>query len=639
MIKKINYKPEIDFLRAIAVTSVIIYHANINFLGYKILPGGYLGVDIFFVISGYLISAIILNKIEDKNFSFKDFYLRRARRILPALLVMIILIFPIAWLILLPSSLIDFSNSIIFSLGFSSNYYFYFTGLEYGAKSGLLKPLLHTWSLGVEEQFYLIFPLILIGGIFLFKKKIVYFLVFLFFSSIIFANYYFYLNSDLNFYILFSRIWELLFGTLILFFEKNRNFKVSKNESNFLCLLGLFLIFLSLTYFYESVPSPNYKNLLPIIGASIIILYMRKDTIIYKLFSLKIFLSIGLISYSLYLWHYPIFAFARNIRIEQSYLSLIIISLLTFLLSFLSYFFIEKPFRSEKFISNKKFLKILLITIIGLILISFITIKEKGFKSRFTNYDKFSVDYGKYLKEVRLKKYELSNPKFENKNKKNVLIIGNSHGRGMFNSLKFNENLFTNHEFSILDTQVRCIKFIIEKNQLCSEKKLSFLEKKIFQEADIISIATNFGKQDIEILKDIVIELKKINKEIILVSQKPYFYFENYLSTIDKFFINKKRLPNKDEIVELEKEYFDSHYTKIETEDGEWINVNKILKEISISEDVKLLIHKKILCNEVKKRCKFLTDDNRKIYYDASHYTLEGAKFAGKKMFELKWFD
>ena len=169
---KITYRPEIDGLRAVAVTAVILYHAQINIFDSQLFKGGFIGVDVFFVISGYLITTIILKElVTTGQFSFKNFYERRIRRILPALIFVMIVSIPFAWIFLLPNSLIDFSKSILYSLGFSSNFYFHFSGQQYDSESSLLKPFLHTWSLSVEEQFYIFFPIALLIT-FKFLKKI-----------------------------------------------------------------------------------------------------------------------------------------------------------------------------------------------------------------------------------------------------------------------------------------------------------------------------------------------------------------------------------------------------------------------------------------------------------------------------------
>ena len=159
---KLTYRPEIDGLRAIAIGAVILYHARITILGHQPFKGGFIGVDIFFVISGYLITSIILKELLTTiSFSFKHFYEKRVRRILPALLFVMLVSLPFAWIYFLPSSFIDFSKSILYSLGFSSNLYFHYSEQKYGAFDGLFIPFLHTWSLSVEEQFYILFPIVL----------------------------------------------------------------------------------------------------------------------------------------------------------------------------------------------------------------------------------------------------------------------------------------------------------------------------------------------------------------------------------------------------------------------------------------------------------------------------------------------
>ena len=214
MKKSLPYRPEIDGLRAIAVVAVIIFHAKLSFQGFNILPGGFFGVDIFFVISGFLITSIIINELELKgSFSFLNFYERRSRRILPMLMIVSLTSFIAGYAIIQSQHLIQFSQSSISSILFISNIYFYISGIAYDAQSSLLIPLLHTWSLSVEEQFYIIFP-ILLTLLFYFKKNIIKYLFILFVFSLISSELLSRHNQELNFYILSSRIWELLAGSL-----------------------------------------------------------------------------------------------------------------------------------------------------------------------------------------------------------------------------------------------------------------------------------------------------------------------------------------------------------------------------------------------------------------------------------------
>jgi|GEM_PF-1471940 len=216
MNRSMKYRPEIDGLRAIAVLSVIIYHAEFTFLGIDWATGGYIGVDIFFVISGYLITKLILLELEASNsFSFLNFYERRARRILPMLLTIIVISIPFAWDWMLPSQFVEFCKSVVSSILFSSNFFFYFAQTEYGADSSLMKPFLHTWSLGIEEQFYIVFPIFLILFRRFFKRQMLVFLLALFLLSLGFAEIGSSRNVEHNFYLPLSRFWELLAGAIL----------------------------------------------------------------------------------------------------------------------------------------------------------------------------------------------------------------------------------------------------------------------------------------------------------------------------------------------------------------------------------------------------------------------------------------
>ena len=310
---KLTYRPEIDGLRAIAVGAVILYHAQINILGYQPFKGGFIGVDIFFVISGYLITSIILKElVTTGSFSFKHFYERRIRRILPALLFVMLASLPFAWMYFIPSDFIDFSKSILYSLGFSSNFYFHYSGQQYGAVGGLLKPFLHTWSLSVEEQYYILFPIVLLITFKYFRNYLIHILILGFIISLGLAEWTSRNYSSLSFYFLHTRMWELLAGSILAYFEITKGHR-SNNQTLNLMLpsVGLFLIGHSILFFHDKMFHPSFYTLSSIIGVCLIIWFSQKDELITKLLSTKLFVGVGLISYSLYLWHYPIFAFTR----------------------------------------------------------------------------------------------------------------------------------------------------------------------------------------------------------------------------------------------------------------------------------------------------------------------------------------
>mgnify|MGYP006143021899 CR=1 FL=1 len=381
---KINYRPEIDGLRAIAVSSVILYHAKISIYGKTLFEGGFVGVDIFFVISGYLITLILLKDLKKYgSISFKKFYDRRIKRILPALFVVMVSILPFAWLYLLPLNLVDFSKSSLSSLGFFSNLYFYFSGQEYGANSGLLKPLLHTWSLSIEEQFYLLFPIFLVISYKYFRKKILLILIFVFLISLCLSLLGNKFNPVLNYYIISSRIWELLSGSLIAYLHSNNKIKEPpKSLSLILPSIGFLFILDYIFFFQDELSHPSIHTLKPIIGTCLILYFSNKNEIISKLLSLKLFVGIGLISYSLYLWHYPIFAFARITRFaEDSLFKELLVGFIILIFSIITYFFVEVPARNRK--TQSKLIYLILITLFFTILsFNFFAISSNGFKSR-----------------------------------------------------------------------------------------------------------------------------------------------------------------------------------------------------------------------------------------------------------------
>jgi peptidoglycan/LPS O-acetylase OafA/YrhL len=273
----------------------------------------------------------------------------------------------------------DFSKSILYSLGFSSNFYFHNTGQEYGAESGLLKPFLHIWSLSVEEQFYILFPIVLLITFNYFKKYLIHILMLGFVASLVLADWSSRNYPLLNFYILPTRAWELLAGSILAYFEITRG-KRSENKTFNLVLptIGLLLIGYSILFFNNKMFHPSFYTLFPIIGACLIIWFSNKNEIITKILLTKLFVGIGLISYSLYLWHYPIFAF--SLITDFAHLNLfkkLLLGIIISALSIFTYYFIERPARNK----SRKFIMIIsLIIITVLVIVNINIIKKNGYR-------------------------------------------------------------------------------------------------------------------------------------------------------------------------------------------------------------------------------------------------------------------
>ena len=339
---KLTYRPEIDGLRAIAVMAVVLYHAQISIFGKEIFKGGFIGVDIFFVISGYLITSIILKELLiTGSFSFKKFFERRIRRILPALLLVMVVSLPFAWKYMLPYSFVDYSKSILTSLGFNSNFYFWYSGQRYGAEPSLLKPFLHTWSLSIEEQYYILFPIILLFFFKMLRSYLLYILIFGFFVSLLLAEWGSKNYSSLNFYILPTRGWELMAGSIIAYVEIFKGHRTRiKILNTIFCAIGFVLIGYSFLFFDDEMFHPSFYTLYPIIGVCLIIWFSNKDELITKILSTELLVGIGLISYSLYLWHYPIFSFLRITEATVTQLEKIVCLVLSLVMSIISYFLI-----------------------------------------------------------------------------------------------------------------------------------------------------------------------------------------------------------------------------------------------------------------------------------------------------------
>lgn len=371
----IQYRAEVDGLRCLAVLPVLLFHAGIS-----LFSGGFIGVDVFFVISGYLITSILIKEISEGSFSIVNFYERRARRILPALMVVLFASMPFAWFWMLPGQLKDFSQTLVSVTLFSSNVLFWIKSGYFEAASEL-KPLLHTWSLAVEEQYYLFFPLLMM---LLWRKGrplTLFVIVFLSILSFIVADMNLLNDASATFYLILSRLWELGIGSIVAFTAPN--IKASRLVSETLSGLGLLLILFGVFFFSSLTPFPGRFALFPTIGAALILLFGSPVVMVGRLLSHRWIVGIGLISYSLYLWHFPVFAFARLRSLEAP--STLVFSgliLLTFILAVLSYRYVERPMRDKSKVGRQRVIYSALITSVVVMGIGLVGSVYKGFPAR-----------------------------------------------------------------------------------------------------------------------------------------------------------------------------------------------------------------------------------------------------------------
>jgi peptidoglycan/LPS O-acetylase OafA/YrhL len=666
----LNYRPEINGLKAIAIISVIIYHAQINLFNELIFKGGFLGIDIFFVISGYLVSlSIFSNFYKTGTFKFITFISNRLKRILPNLLFVLVISVLIAWFALSPNDLINFSKSLISSIAFNSNFYFHFAGNAFGEYNSLTKPLLHTWSLSVLVQFYLIFSLCLLLIFRFFTKYLIHILFLLFLISFIFADFYSKNYPSLSFYILPTRFWELILGSLLAYFELKSSDRNTKKKINIIMpFVGLTLISISLFFFNDQMFYPSFFTLVPIFGVCLIIWFSNKEGIFTKLLS-----GIGLISYSLYLWHYPIFAYARSSGLIQgSGSNKILIALLVILLSLISYFLIEKKTIKRKY-SLKSFFNYLLLASIILVLINFMIIKHNGFTNRVPEIIGKNINYISPASALKNQNGEecfnnLEGCKFNINGLKTIFAIGDSHMSALSYNLK-DRVIKKNYSF-VTSVYGNCLYFpgfdkYYKKTNKISDKCLNSyfldLEKKLLNENNSIVI---FGgrfplfieksyfdnleggkeKKDLswlhemrpvgnyknieESFKDSVKKISKNGNKIILIYPIPEAGWNIPNKIFKDFFIFKKNLVQENYI-----------HTSYEAYINRTKSSFKLLDSIKGKNIYRVYPHK-LFCNTIiKDRC-ITHNKNDIFYFDSHHVSSKGSELINdlilKKIAEIE---
>ena len=647
---KLSYRPEIDGLRAISVIAVVFYHVEIFFNDTKLLSGGFIGVDIFFVISGYLITSIIIKEIYSTNgFSLLNFYKRRARRILPALFGMIAISIIFAWTYLTPTSFMQYSKSILSSIFFFSNYFFYFEGLVYNAENSLLKPLLHTWSLSVEEQFYIIFPLLLIFISRFFNKNFFLFFLILFFLSFISSIYTTKINSMLSFFSTFSRAWEFIAGSFLAYIEiKQKKFKYK--DSNFLSILGLILIVFSIFFFNNNTFHPSYITIMPILGAVLIILSPNPKTLVNKILSSFIFVKIGLISYSFYLWHFPVFAFARNRGKELSDFDKIELLAVTIILSILSYLFIEKPFRNKNLISFKYIMVIIFILSSSFVYLNHYSNKTNGFDNRLhvflKNTQRVLLEHSVKDKDGNCFERIDNFCSFNKFSKDAVFLIGDSHlevlSEDLLNRIKQKKmNYISMNRGSCI--YLPNFKKVYKKNNeevhncTLESKKIIDLEieknpnsiiilggnfKEHFNKVQEWEYQSELNLKPLEHFTNSIVELLKNDYKVVLIYPIPtpdFHVIKRLMQDIPKSTFNASKYLTENKLTfDLEKHYSDN------------INIINSFNNLKHKNLIKVY-PEDLFCDKINKLC-FTHSDKEIFYSDERHLAREGVKMLNNEI-------
>lgn len=549
----LSYRPEIDGLRAIAVIPVILFH-----FGLEWLSGGYIGVDVFFVISGFLITTILLKDFDKKVFSFSNFWLRRIRRILPVLVVVVFATLIVGQFVLYAPDVYYLGKQGIASLLSYANISQWLTAGNYWGYGAENSPLLHTWSLSVEEQFYLIFPLLIFIALKYLRNwlaPLVFILCILSFALFVYGTKN---HPDATFYLLPTRAWELGVGAfLAIYLYNNPDFLQGRHHLTLQSLSLLGLIAVAASYFLiDGSKGLSPLMIIPVIGTGLIIAFSKtKDTFVNKFLSLPVLVYIGTISYSLYLWHWPVLVLSKNISLKtQNEIPTFLLLGLICLLSILSYHFIEKPTRN-----NTRTVPLLLIAMAFGVIYSY-SLTTSRYVEDTSMYNETLKESGLYSSNPSKKSSEFSQRKYQgikapvNKNKnwnsykeggivKNlgkkehpeIVVLGDSHSlmwsstlekvaKQLEKSIAFYASEGTPTFFDIpLKKGERTIYFTAEQKHEYDEARIKYLK---LWKPEIVIISHNwsdFGNE--ESTRDLLSFLGSLGTKVFMLEQPPVLFF------------------------------------------------------------------------------------------------------------------
>lgn len=505
-----HHRNEIDGLRALAVVPVLLFHA-----GFDTFSGGFVGVDIFFVISGYLITTIIIEDMEQKRFSIVNFYERRARRILPALFLVMLVCIPFSWFWMLPDPLENFGQAIVATTLFSNNILLYITS-GYWELASEFKPLLHTWSLGVEEQYYVFFPVFIILTWRFGMGKIFGMLIIMAAISLALSEWASTVDPEANFYLAPTRVWEIFAGSIVAFMIHKRGVQ----SSNLVSFIGLAAIIAPVFIYDETTPFPGLYALAPVLGTLLLIMFADRKTLVAKILGNPLISGTGLISYSAYLWHQPLLAFAKVY--ERSLPGPLINSVLlvaTFILAFLTWKFVENPFRNRNIIPTRVAAVSLSVMAVCLLAFGYSAHKTHGFVSRI--FDENIATRDLYIK-YNHRNYAFRAVSFPENDADNVLVFGDSFGRDAINVLR--------EAFDIESTNL-----VYRDDFEPCEVKNSEMASGLLKNADIVIISfINLPDENYQCIDEMIEQVTARGADIFVIGTKHFGSNLNWIARVDR---------------------------------------------------------------------------------------------------------
>jgi len=624
-----NYRREIDGLRAIAVLSVILFHA-----GFPGIKGGFVGVDVFFVISGYLITTIILSECENNTFTLVGFYERRVRRILPALFFVLLCCLPAAYVLLFPDQMTQFAKSLLSGLFFVSNYFFR-SNLDYFAPNAEEEPLLHLWSLAVEEQYYIFFPLL---AVLLWRRKewnfkvaklvwrhqswgFIALVLLVSVASFIYAERKH--GAETLFYDTRGRVWELFIGSLSAIYLRGRERMPRRVLAECGSALGLLLILAACFGINKEMPFPGHWALLPTLGTALIVIFASPGTLAGRLLSTRILVGVGLISYSAYLWHWPLFVFARIAIQEPSLWLFSGLSIVSLCLAFVSWRYVERPFRDRQLLQRAKIFRFASLGVILLVVAGCVGLN--GLSSRFNAEDAdllvSNQERGKYV-EARYNQL-VGVDHFSSEKTLHVLLLGDSYSQDLMNIMAEAE-LLSDAEISVRYIRTRCQIYLGEENGLnfVAENDRAQCAKSVYKEGFYASL-------------DPLIQDANI---IIFASSWREWAAHRLVETIKNFHI-----PDLTKIIVIGKKDFGkirrrdylgfSFQEKVilrNNIDADTLDINKILRAgMETMNNVEFIDLQEMICGTDSQSCPVFSPSGELLSHDGRHLTQAGAVYIG----------